>query len=128
MTILRKQNADVLGAITSTNQYSINSVCILFRSICDVGAAGVQLLNQKIPLSSISQLPSIISNTRTRYRSVRWIASVLRNDPDVVGKQILLRQDIISALANGMQNDGEYLLNDVYPYYTISFIAYFSLF
>ena len=128
MTILRKQNADVLGAITSTNQYSINSVCILFRSICDVGAAGVQLLNQQIPLSSISQLPSIISNTRTRYRSVRWIASVLRNDPDVVGKQILLRQDIISALANGMQNDGEYLLNDVYPYYTISFIAYFSLF
>ena len=119
MTILRKQNADVLGAITSTNQYSINSVCILFRSICDVGAAGVQLLNQQIPLSSISQLPSIISNTRTRYRSVRWIASVLRNDPDVVGKQILLRQDIISALANGMQNDGEYLLNDVYPYYTI---------
>ena len=128
MTILRKQNADVLGAITSTNQYSINSVCILFRSICDVGAAGVQLLNQKIPLSSLSQLPSIISNTRTRHRSVRWIASVLRNDPDVVGKQTLLRQDIISALANGMQNDGEYLLNGVYPYYTISFIAYFSLF
>lgn len=113
LTILRKQNADVLGALSSTNTYSNNSICILLRAICDVGAAGVQLLNQKIPINTITQLPSLVSNTRTRYRVARWIASIVRNDPDIVGKQILLRQDIISALADNLHKDGEYLMKDV---------------
>lgn len=113
LTILRKQNADVMGAVMSTNTYSNNSACVLLRAICDVGAAGVQLVNQRIPINTINNLPELISNTRTRYRAARWIASMIRNDKEIVGKQILLRQDIISALANGLHHDGEYLMNDV---------------
>ena len=113
LTILRKQNADVMGAINSTNTYSNNSSCILLRAICEVGPAGVQLLNQKIPITTISNLPTLLSNTRTRYHACRWIGSLIRNDPEIVGKQILLRQDLIAAIADGLTNDGEILMRDV---------------
>ena len=102
-----------MGAITSENKYSNNSVCTLLYAICNVGAAGVQLVNQKIPINTITQLPSMLTHTRTRYRSCRWIISIIRNDPEIVGKQLLLRQDIIAALADGLHHDGEVLMKDV---------------
>ena len=39
--------------------------------------------------------------------------SMIRNDPQTIGKQILLRQDIIAALAEGIYRDSEVLVNDV---------------
>lgn len=102
-----------MGALSSENRYSNNSVCILLRAICDVGAAGVQLINQKIPLNTVTNFSELLSNTRTRYRSARWVAGILRNDPDLVGKQLLLRQDVIAALADNLHRDGEILMKDV---------------
>ena len=42
-----------------------------------------------------------------------------REDRDVSGKQILLRPDLMSALADGLKEDGLFLLNEVVSYYSL---------
>ena len=103
----------MLGALLSENWYAINTASTLLRAICVVGPAAVQLVNQKIPFSAVRNLPTMIQNPKTRYRVSRWVLSMIRNDPQTIGKQILLRQDIIVALAEGIYRDSEVLLNDV---------------
>ena len=97
----------MLGALLSENWYAINSASTLLRAICVVGPAAVQLVNQKIPFSAVRNLPTMIQNPKTRYRVSRWVLSM------IIGKQILLRQDIIAALAEGIYRDSEVLVNDV---------------
>lgn len=110
---MRKHSDDLLGALLSENWYAINSASALLRSICVVGPAAVQLVNQKIPFSAIRNLPTMIQHPKTRYRVSRWVLSMIRNDPQNLGKQILLRQDIIAAIAEGIYRDSEVLVNDV---------------
>ena len=78
-----------------------------------MGPAAAQLLNQYVPLVTIRKLPEMITTKKTRNRVVRWIAAIIREDPDVTGKQVLLRPDIVGALAEGIHQDGAFLMRDV---------------
>lgn len=55
----------------------------------------------------------MITTKKTRNRVTRWITAIIREDPEVTGKQILLRPDIVSALAEGIHQDGTFLMRDV---------------
>ena len=110
LTLFKKDHSDLIGALLSENDAAINSVCALLRAIVFVGPAAAQLLNQYVPLATIRKLPEMITTKKTRNRVARWI---IREDPDVTGKQILLRPDIVSALAEGIHQDGTFLMRDV---------------
>ena len=38
---------------------------------------------------------------------------MIRNDPQNLGKQVLLRQDIMSAIVEGIYRDSDFLTNEV---------------
>ena len=113
LTIHKKDRSELIGAILSENQNAINSVCTLLKAIMDVGPAAVQLFSQKVPIASIRKLPEIIKTRKTRYRVVRWILAIIREDPDNSGKQIMLRPEIMSAVTEGLYQDGEFLAKEV---------------
>lgn len=113
LTIHKKDRSELIGAILSENQNAINSVCMLLKSIADVGPAAVQLFAPKVPIASIRKLPSMMTARKTRYRVVRWILSLIREDPEGTGKQIMLRPDIMSALTEGLYQDGDFLMREV---------------
>ena len=115
ISILKNRNDDLQGALLSKSIESINSVCILLRSIAYVGPAAVQLTNHKIPLDSIQDLPVMIQSQRTRYRVSLWIAAVIHEDPQMIGKQLLLRPDVMSALLSRLSTDRGHLLHEVRP-------------
>ena len=113
LRICRKENNEVLGALLCENYDTVNSVLILLNAIANVGPVAVLICNQVMPISSIRNLSEMIRQKRTRYRTSRWIATIIREDPEEVGKQILLRPDIMSALAEGISNDRGFLLSEV---------------
>ena len=110
---MKKHSDDLMGSLLSENWFAINSACNMLRVICYIGPAAVQLSNQKVPFSAIRNLPDMIRNTKTRYRVVRWIDAMIRNDPPNLGKQILLRQDIMSAIVEGIYKDSDFLTKEV---------------
>ena len=110
---MKKHSDDLMGSLLSENWFAINSACNVLRVICFVGPAAVQLSNQKVPFSAIRNLPEMIRNTKTRYRVVRWINAMIRNDPQNLGKQVLLRQDIMSAIVESIYRDSDFLTNEV---------------
>ena len=110
---MKKHSDDLMGSLLSEKCFAINSACNVLRVICFVGPAALQLSNQKVPFSAIRNLPDMIRNTKTRYRVVRWINAMIRNDPQNLGKQVLLRQDIMSAIVEGIYRDSDFLTNEV---------------
>ena len=96
LTLFKKDHSDLIGALLSENDAAINSVCALLRAIVFVGPAAAQLLNQYVPLATIRKLPEMITTKKTRNRVARWIIAIIREDPDVTGKQILLRPELRS--------------------------------
>ena len=127
LTIFKKDHSDLIGAFLSDNPSAINSVCVLLKAVADVGPAAVQLFSQRVPLATIRKLPEMIISKKTRYRVSRWIAAIIREDPDVSGKQVLLRPDLMSSLADGLNEDGPFLLNEVVSCRCFHHIVNYSL-
>ncbi|KAK8803357.1 hypothetical protein WA158_001051 [Blastocystis sp. Blastoise] len=112
ISILNKHSNELLSILSGQDKDIINCVYKLLGNIADIGEGAVKLISAKIPIYTLKVIPSAISDKKTRYRSCRFICSVLRNDPSS-SKQLCANKDLMKVFIGNTHLDSEVLCREI---------------